>query len=236
MPFLPYSRGAMKLPRAILFDNDGVLVTSEARHRAAWGRMLIELGLPYSEEEMASMAGGTATKILIKLLTKYRPGWDPADYDVEALVLRKNNYYLENLKKEGLDPYPGVRECLTWLAVVSNARRRELQFALEASRLIEFFELTISRDEAPKPKPDPAGYLHAASALGALPQEALVVEDSPPGITAGLMGGIPCAALLTSFTEAEMATPVPGRPDLKPVVIRPTVRELHAWLQQLPRA
>lgn len=233
----------MKLPRAILFDNDGVLVTSEPRHRAAWGRMLIELGLPYSEEEMASMAGGTAPKIMTALLNKYRPGWDPAQYDVDALVLRKNDYYLDSLKKDGMDPYPGVRECLIWLkeqgvaiAVVSNARRRELQFALEASRLIEFFELTISRDEAPKPKPDPAGYLYAASALGALPQESLVVEDSPPGITAGLMGGIPCAALLTSFTEAEMASPVLGRPDLKPVVIRPTVRELHAWLQQLPRA
>ncbi len=232
----------MKLPRAILFDNDGVLVSSEPRHRAAWGRLLVDLGLPYFEEELASMAGRTAPKILVDLLDKYRPGWDPARHDVDALVLRKNDYYLESLRTEGLPAYPGVREGLMWLrsqkisiAVVSNAKKRELEFALSSSRLVEFFDLVISRDEAPKPKPDPAGYLYAASYFGVEPGHALVVEDTPPGIQAGLMGGIPCAAVLSSFSRETMTTPVPGRPDLQPRIIVESMPELFEWLSQLPR-
>jgi HAD superfamily hydrolase (TIGR01509 family) len=233
----------MKLPRAILFDNDGVLVSSEPRHRAAWGRLLGDLGLPYFEEELAAMAGRTAPKILAHLLDKYNPGWKPAQFDLDALVLRKNDYYLESLRTQGLPAYPGVPETLTWLrqngvrtAVVSNARNRELSFALKSSGLVGHFDLIMSRDEAPKPKPDPAGYLFAATHLQALPEEALVVEDSPPGIEAGLMGGIPSAAILSSFSREIMSQPVPGRPDLKPVVILESMQAFFGWLQGLPRS
>src|SRR4051812_28892959 len=120
----------MKQPRAILFDNDGVLIASEPLHWNAWEHLLSELGLPYNSAEMRSFVGKTAPEIILALLNKYSPGWDRARHDLVALAQRKNDIYLK-LAQAQLTAYPGVKEGLEWLrsrgiktAVVTNAKRR----------------------------------------------------------------------------------------------------------------
>src|SRR4051812_28462951 len=121
-----------RLPKAILFDHDGVLVASEPLHWAAWEQLLSELGIPYNGAEMRMFIGKTAPEIIMALLNRYSPGWDPAKYNLTDLAKRKNDFYLAAARQE-LQAYPGVVEGLQWLrfkgirtAVVSNAKRREL--------------------------------------------------------------------------------------------------------------
>jgi HAD superfamily hydrolase (TIGR01509 family) len=229
----------ISLPRAILFDHDGTLVASEPLHWAAWGSLLEELEIPYVEADLQKMVGMTAPEIMTVLLNRYKPGWAAPDYDIHGLAQRKNDHYLKHAEIH-LTTYPGVREGLKWChskkiktAVVSNAKGRELKAALGWLGILEEFDLVISRDEARAPKPDPAGYLMAASLLGFELHECLAVEDSPTGIEASLVAKIPSAAVLTNFKRDAMVSPVPGRPDLKPVWIGDSIEELFRDLQAI---
>ncbi len=232
-----------KRPRAILFDHDGVLVASEALHWKAWELLIRELGLPYdgtTDSLIRSMVGKTAPMILSRVLDLFRPGWTREQFDIDALARHKNDFYLR-IAATDLHSYPGVPEFLSWLreqgiptAVVSNAKRRELEAALQQLGLIDFFTCVVSRDDIQPPKPDPAPYLFAAAHLGMEPADCLAVEDSPTGIEAALVGRIPAAAVLTNFPRAAMEQPVPGRPDLRPAWIGSGIRELHAWVASLP--
>jgi beta-phosphoglucomutase len=229
------------LPRAVLFDHDGVLVASEPLHWAAWGKLARELGLPFHEPDVRSQVGKTGPQIIASLLDKYRPGWTRDQYDPNALAHKKNDYYIADVATK-LTTYPGVAEGLRWLrengvrtAVVSNARRRELQAALEGLGLVPLFDTIVSRDEARAAKPDPMPYLVAAATLGCDPAECFAVEDSPPGLEAALMAKIPTAALLTNFPREAVAEPVPGRPDLRPAWIGADAGAFFAWLKTLPR-
>lgn len=230
----------LTMPKAVLFDNDGVLVASEPLHWAAWGNLLKEMGIPYEEAEVAAQVGKTAPQILTAILDHHRPEWSKPEnrgaYVLEDLALRKNDFYLKLLKSQ-LRAYPGVEDGLKVLrsrgvkiAVVSNAKRRELDGALQATGLEGLVDLKISRDDSKIPKPDPTPYLMAAASLGVEPVDCLVVEDSPPGIESGLMARIPSVAITTNFSREAMAQPVPGRPDLKPVAIFSSMEEFFETL------
>jgi HAD superfamily hydrolase (TIGR01509 family) len=227
----------MKKPRAILFDNDGVLIASEPLHWNAWEHLLSELGVPYNNAEMRAFVGKTAPEILVTLLNKYSPGWDRAEHDVLALAQRKNDIYLK-LAHTQLQAYPGVRDGLEWLrsqgigtAVVTNAKRREMESALRITALWDLLDVHISRDDVPAPKPDPSPYLMAAASLEAEPHECIVVEDSPTGLEAGLTAKIPSAGVTTNFPASALRMPIPGRPDLMPIWIGKDLAEFFGWLR-----
>lgn len=236
----PFSQ--MKLPRAILFDHDGVLVASEPLHWAAWAELCRELGLTYDDALIRSMVGKTAPEIITTVLNKHRPGWSPAELDPHALARRKNDFYLASAAT-GLRAYPGVLEGLQWLrsagvraAVVSNAKKRELEAALVQLGLMPWFDLVLSRDDIQPPKPDPAPYLFGAASLGVDVEDAIAVEDSPPGLEAALMARIPTAAVMTNFPREVLEAPVPGRPDLRPVWVGASMVEFFAWLRGMERS
>lgn len=227
------------MPKAILFDNDGVLVASEPLHWDAWGKLLTVMGIQYRAEELSQLAGRTAPEILRLLLDRYRPGWKERDYDFDKLALQKNDFYLEGLESR-LKSYPGVPEGLKWLksigvktAVVSNAKRRELMRAITATGIADDLDIHLSRDDTGVPKPDPKPYLMAAEKLGVAPADCIVVEDSPTGLRAGLMAKMPSVAILSTFTRSELKAPVPGRPELKPVLIAATMAEFFEELRRV---
>jgi HAD superfamily hydrolase (TIGR01509 family) len=231
-----------RLPKAILFDHDGVLVASEPLHWAAWEKLLAELGIPYNGTDMRAYVGKTAPQIIVSLLDRFVPGWTPAQYNPNDLALRKNDFYLEAAQTD-LRLYPGVQEGLDWLrsqgvrtAVVSNAKRRELDTALGLLGLQSHFDAIISRDDVGAPKPDPAPYLFGASILGVGVDDCLAVEDSPTGLEASLSAYMPSAAVETNFPRSWLEKPVPGRPELKPQWIGATMKDFFAWLKTLPRA
>jgi HAD superfamily hydrolase (TIGR01509 family) len=225
------------LPRAILFDHDGVLVASEPLHWSAWRQLISELGIPYHENEIRVRVGKPAPLILKELLDIHCPGWHPGDYDLNTLALRKNDYYL-NLAQTHLQLYPGVREGLEWLkvheintAVVSNAKRRELAAALQKLSILDLLDQVVSRDDVETAKPDPTPYIFAAGALNTPLAECIAVEDSPTGIESALFARVPSAAILTNFSQEAMETPVPGRPDLKPKWLFESTQCFFDWLR-----
>jgi beta-phosphoglucomutase len=227
-------------PKAILFDHDGVLVTSEELHFLAWQQLLKDMGLPWSEVRFDGMVGRPAPLILSTLLDQFKPGWTAAEYDVDALALKKNDYYLEYARTQ-LGLYPGVREGLAWAkslgipcGVVSNAKRRELKASLSMLKIEEYFRVVLSRDDVVRPKPDPGPFEFAALSLGVSPSECVAIDDSPTGLEGALLAGCVTASVTTNYPRRVLESPVPGRPDLKPVHIADTMDGFFAWLQNLP--
>ena len=225
-------------PKAILFDNDGVLVSSEPLHLEAWQVLLPELGIPYDPADIHPFVGTTGPRVMAEILDKHRPGWKPEQFNLEALALRKNDIYLEIVRTK-LTQAPGVLDGLKWLrslgvktAVVTNAKRREMESSLQIVGLWDLLDEKISRDDAGRSKPDPTPYLMAAAALGFLPQECVAVEDSPSGLESALMSGAYGTAVTTTFSRSHLESPVPGRLDLKPVWIGASMVDFFAMLNQ----
>lgn len=227
-------------PKAILFDHDGVLVTSEELHFLAWQQLLKDLGLPWKEVRFEGLVGRPAPFILTTLLDQFKPGWSPAEFDVDALALKKNDYYL-NYAQTQLGLYPGVREGLAWAkaegipcGVVSNAKRRELKASLSMLKIEEYFKVVLSRDDVPRPKPDPGPFEFAALSLGVSAAECVAIDDSPTGLEGALLAGCVTASVTTNYLRRALEEPIPGRTDLRPVWIGDTMEEFFEWLTSLP--
>jgi beta-phosphoglucomutase len=237
----PQLKLLLKRPRAILFDYDGVLVASEPIHLSAWTQLLAELNLPNDTELILKSVGKTAPEILSRLLDRYKPGWNHAEYDVHALAQRKNLFYI-SLAEIRLKVYPGVKDGIAWLhtqnigvAIVSNGRRREIDKTMKLLGLSDLVSEVVSRDDVIASKPDPMHYLFGAATLGVDPQDCLAVEDSPTGLESALLAKIPAAGILTNFPRNVLEAPVPGRPDLRPIWIGESMVEFFQWLKTLPK-
>ena len=239
----PSCSALLQRPDAVLFDYDGVLVASENIHLSAWMQLLAELGLPEDKKGKKIIqegVGKTAPQVLADLLNQHQPNWSPDQYMIPDLVQRKNDFYVALAQKD-LQTYPGVREGIEWLrsqniatAIVSNGRRRDLLQTVKSLNLSPLFDEIVSRDDVPAFKPDPTPYLFAAATLGKDPSRCLAIEDSPTGLEAALLARIPVAAVTTNFPAETLATPVLGRPDLKPIWIGPSIRDFFTWLKSLP--
>jgi beta-phosphoglucomutase len=233
------------VPKAVLFDHDGVLANSEAAHMRAWRRMLQEKGVPFSESDFAGQIGRTGPEILQALVEKHRPDLQLDRTTVVEWVDLKNVYYRKGLiSGPQLEPFDGVREGLAWMkavgmrcAVVSNARRSELVSGLKATGIEPYFSSIVSRDDTPASKPDPTHFLTACAELGLKPSECWGIDDSPTGLTSSLLAGLVTFSVTTSFAEEELQTPVPGRPDLRPKKIYASMREFFSELSggKVPR-
>ena len=105
--------------------------------------------------------------------------------------------YEQHIKLEGVKLKPGATEILLALedalipcAVVTSSRRRLTDLKLEKSGLRQFFAEQICGDEIKQGKPFPEGYLLAAEKLHVPPEQCLVLEDSGPGVQAGMAAGM----------------------------------------------
>jgi beta-phosphoglucomutase-like phosphatase (HAD superfamily) len=117
--------------------------------------------------------------------------------------------------------------------VVSNAKSRELNTTLEILGLRAFFELVLSRDDVFPNKPDPTPYRLAAEKLGVPPAHGLAVEDSPTGLSAALLSGLPSVGIAHFFTPLQLHNPLPNHPELCPLRIETSMVNFFAFLKTL---
>ena len=76
------------------------------------------------------------------------------------------------------------------VAVASSSRRERLERTLGRAGLLGEFDVTVAGDEVARGKPEPDMFLVAAERLGKAPGACIVIEDSPPGVAAGLAAGM----------------------------------------------
>lgn len=169
----------------IVFDLDGVLVEAKTIHFDALNEAL---GEQYSIEwnEHLGKYDGLKTNQKLEMLTKEK-GLPTELY--KTIWEKKQKLTLEKLSN--LEPSQQLIDCMSQLvdegyklAVCSNSIRRTVLTVLSKLGIIEYFDLILSNEDVKTSKPHPEIYWKAMSMLEVLPEETLIVEDSPFGLLA----------------------------------------------------
>ncbi|MEU9556764.1 HAD family hydrolase [Streptomyces fumanus] len=183
---------------ALLFDNDGTLVSSLESVDRCWARWAEEYGITAEEFGKVELHGRPAAEIAADLL--------PAEIVPEA-VARIEDLEVEDVPNGGVHLLPGTRALLDALpadrwAVVTSATRRLAEARLAAVGILP--KTLIAADDITRGKPDPEPYLLGARALGADPADCVVFEDAPAGLRSGRAAGMTTVALTTTHRAAEL--------------------------------
>ncbi|MET7274856.1 MULTISPECIES: HAD family hydrolase [Streptomyces] len=184
--------------QALLFDNDGTLVSSLESVRRCWTRWAGEYGITAERFAQVELHGRPAAEIAADLL--------PADVVPEA-VARIEHLEVEDVPNGGVRLLPGTRVFLDALpadrwAVVTSATRRLAEARLDAVGILP--KTLVAADDITRGKPDPEPYLLGARALGVDPAACVVFEDAPAGLQAGRAAGMTTVALATTHRAAEL--------------------------------
>jgi HAD superfamily hydrolase (TIGR01509 family) len=189
---------------AVIFDMDGVIVNSEPCHERAFAEVVKELGFERYGVRFSDYIGRSDHEMWTEFLTKFKP---PHCY--EELLRMKQRKVVEILKREAplFDGLPELVEKLSArykLALASGSERPVVETVLEFEGLKRFFPVTVTDSEVRPGKPAPDIFLRAAALLGVDPKACCVIEDSKPGIRAGLAAGMTVIAITNTYPAEEL--------------------------------
>jgi len=172
----------------VIFDLDGVLLDSKEIHYESLNQALREIDEKFviSEQEHLSRYDGLQTTKKLQLLTKEK-GLSESHYD--QIWNRKQEFTFENLKT--ITPSVDLINIMSVLksknlkiACCSNSIRKTINIVLSKLGIIEFFDLIISNQDVRNGKPHPEMYWKCMSELNIIPEQTLIIEDSPNGLLA----------------------------------------------------
>ena len=178
--------------KLVIFDCDGVLVDSEAIGNRFISEALTLAGIPISAEgALSKFLGGKLTQI--KEDAEKQLGFSlPANW-VDEIYKKQFSEFRKNLKSiSGIEDVLDVLERINIpVCVGSNGPLNKMEVSLGVTKLKDrFLGRIFSADQVERPKPAPDLYLYCAEQMGVLPQDCLVIEDSPRGASAGVTAGM----------------------------------------------
>ena len=178
--------------QAVVFDNDGLLLDTEAAWTRAEEDLFARRGRAFTAEHKRALIGSSPTTSAVMLEAMLdSPGEGEALMDeLHALVMAE--------VLAGVPPRPGALELIdalraagVRLAVASNSRREFVEHALRTAGLADGrFDVVVTADDVAAPKPAPDLYLSACSALGAAPEQCAALEDSAVGVASAVAAGL----------------------------------------------
>jgi len=185
----------------VIFDCDGVLVDSEPLANQVYVQMLGEFGYQVNAEEYLREFSGAAVFKRLDVTSK-KLNWTPPENFLSVF-----NERLSVLTERELQTFAGIHSLIESLSVpiciASNGIRKEITVRLRIAELTEHFGKAIfSGLEVPHPKPAPDVYLAAAKSFNVPPDRCVVIEDSIPGVTAGVRAGMKVYGY-SAFTPVE---------------------------------
>ena len=208
--------------QGLLFDMDGVLVSSIGAVNRCWRVWCEQYGLP--DADKFEVPHGIRAVDIVRML---EPAWNSAQVAQGLRAIED----LEIADTADLKVLPGVKPLLESLplerwAIVTSATRRLLIARLETAGL-PIPERLISGDMVERGKPDPEPYRRGAERLGLDPVECIVVEDAPSGVGAGIAAGSRVLAVLGTHTREELAAATWVTPSLTELAVRSTADGLE---------
>lgn len=191
--------------KAVLFDMDGVLFDSMKNHAKAWNKAMSMYGMNLSEEE-AYMHEGRTGASTINIVCMRERGCNADEEEIKKIYQTKSDIFntlpkaepmpgaytlLHNIKESGLQPVlvTGSGQ----LSLIDNLNHH-FPGIFQKEFMVTAFDVKYG-------KPNPEPYLMGLKKAGIAPNEAVVVENAPLGVKAGVTAGI--------FTIAVNTGPLP---------------------------
>ena len=191
--------------KATLFDMDGVLFDSMKFHARAWQEAMSRYGMTMSREEAYRYEGRTGAST-IDIISRRERGHGTTPEEAQQIYHTKSEIFNSLGEAERM---PGAYEVLTQIkadgltpVVVTGSGQLSL-----IDKLNHFFpgifrkELMVTAFDVKYGKPNPEPYLMGLQKASVKPNEAIVVENAPLGVKAGVDAGI--------FTIAVNTGPLP---------------------------
>jgi len=196
----------MTLPRAIIFDMDGVIVDSEPLHERAFYQVVQELG--YGDNhgiDFRDYVGRSDFELWRDFVAKN----DPEEPLEQLLEMKRQRVIKVLLEKEPF--FPGLLNLVEKLAgkfplaLASGSERAVVQTVLSLQNLGRFFQVVVTAADVEHGKPAPDIFLHAAKLLQVEPGQCWVIEDSKPGVMAGRAAGMRVIAVTNTHSAEELS-------------------------------
>ncbi len=193
--------------RGVLFDMDGVLVDSEPFICKAAILMFGELGFKVVPEDFIPFVGMGENRYIGGVAEKYG-----ISVNIEKVKARTYEIFTDIVRNK-LSPLPGAKEfisrCLEKnlkISLATSADTVKMQTNLRETGLPQsMFHSIITGLDVENKKPFPDIYIKAATSIGLIPEDCLVVEDAVSGIKAGKAAGCKCLAVTTSFDASALS-------------------------------
>ncbi len=177
------------MPKAFIFDLDGVTTNTVWHHFQAWKKMFKEEGMKFSKKDYQKIDGIPRDEGIKKIVGKV------SKIKIKKMGGKKQKYYREFLEKKPPSLLPGFKNFVKKLkkkgikiAVASSSKNTN--FILEKLKIKNLFDAIITGYDFKKPKPHPEIFLNTAKKLKISPRECVVIEDSQAGIEAGKKAGM----------------------------------------------
>jgi HAD superfamily hydrolase (TIGR01509 family) len=184
-----------RVPDAVIFDLDGLLLESEQVWNAAKRELVEERGGEWTGAADRAMLGMSAPEWSRYMADELRVPLEPDDISVAVVELLTERYRRELPLLDGAGE--AVRRLADrWpLGLASSSNREIINLVLERTRWAELFRVTVASEEVERGKPAPDVYLAAARGLGVAPGRCVAVEDSANGIRSAHAAGAAVVAI-----------------------------------------
>ncbi|MEH7073434.1 beta-phosphoglucomutase [Neobacillus drentensis] len=179
---------------SIIFDLDGVIVSTDEYHYQAWKQISDQEEIYFDREINERLRGVSRMESLDIILSHSDKSY--SENEKRLLAQRKNDIYCELLNKLSPDDIlPGVIDLLLSLKarnikVAIGSSSKNTPFILKQIGLTSNFDAIADGNSIKNSKPDPEVFLLAAKMLGIPPVECAVIEDAQAGIDAAKAAGM----------------------------------------------
>jgi len=181
--------------KAVLFDLDGVLVSTDQYHYQSWKKLSDEEGFDFFDQEFNDKFRGVARMECVEIITK-ASGKNYSSEQKQELADRKNRYFVKSLLSVTTEVLlPGALSTLHELksrgiktAVASNSRNAVT--IIRQVKIEHLLDAIVDGHQIENSKPDPEVFLLAAKNVGVSPNYCLVVEDAVAGIESAKRAGM----------------------------------------------
>lgn len=179
--------------KGLIFDLDGVLVTTEHNHFIAWKNTADILGIPFDEEDNEQLKGISRVDSLKKILEMGKKTISEEMFN--DLLIKKNEFYLNSIKEiNQSNLLPGVLSLLqtanfNGLKCAVGSSSKNARFILSKLQIENYFSVIVDGNDVSFPKPHPEVFIRGAELMGLIPSECIVFEDAQSGVQAAKAGG-----------------------------------------------
>ncbi len=186
----------MTLPKACIFDLDGVIVDTVPAHFIAWKTMADELNIPFTADDNEHLKGISRKDSMKRILAL--GNMTKTDEEIDQMTDKKNAIYVEIISKMTADDIlPGVVDFIQLLKdhkipIAIGSASKNTPTILKAVGLDSTFDAIVDGNQVTHGKPDPEVFLKGAERLQVAPEECLVLEDAISGVEAAKRGGMKC--------------------------------------------
>ena len=185
--------------KAVIFDLDGVIVSTDEYHYLGWKRLADEEGIYFDRQINHRLRGVSRMDSLEIILERSESQY--SDAEKADLADRKNSYYRDFLADlTPADILPGAMQLMEGLKhrgvkVAVASASKNTPTILRRIGLDGFFDAVVDGNDITRSKPDPQVFAIAAERLGVSPDQCLVVEDAAAGVAAAGRAGMKCLAV-----------------------------------------